>query len=435
MVTTKSNHVPSLDIHMANDLGYGGMKAWINGQNYIIPSTMAILGPKDVFQPKEYENDKDTNEYLGDFLNHLDVAIQSDQVKENRRAFIGNAAIRSRLQNDVFNVSNYEGKSDTDLALILTLSVIGGEAIREEYAKLSNEDKQIAADHETVPFTDINVAVTMTTALPVSEGKTPGKIDKYIQRYLNNNNEHLAVFNNFQQKITVHIKFKQVIVALEGETAQIEIMNANPQLASLIKNDFDKSYPEYKDEITAEDLTTQPNFIGIDIGEGTTDIVVFNNHKINEHASVSLKQGFGNALENALAELQQNGVNVTSRADLEQDLKQKITPFNRGLLQEKHEAVGHQLEAFQKAIVNAFSRTLANAGSDIYLIYVYGGGASPMDKMSNLRQSLIEETKHQTGGHGIFTVFIDKSYAQLLNEAGLHLLLDRMLEADTENAD
>ena len=45
-----------------------------------------------------------------------------------------------------------------------------------------------------------------------------------------------------------------------------------------------------------------------------------------------------------------------------------------------------------------------------------------MDKLSNLRQSLINETKAQTGGIGIFVVFIDPKYAQLLNEAGLQLI-------------
>lgn len=409
-------------INFSNDLGYGSVKALIGNHSYIVPSTAALLRQQDVFQPITFQNSNELNDYINDFINHLDVSIQSPQVQETRRMFIGKNAITSRLHKDNFNVNNFKGKAETDLALILTLSIIGGEAIKDVYNDLSARKKQKLTEY---PYDDIHVTVDMTTALPVTEGKKPGMIEKYADRFYNKGNEHIVTFHNFEKLITVHVTFTHPTIALEGETALYKIRHANPSLAKLIANDFIKAYPEYKDKIDKSDptlLTARPNAIVIDIGEGTTDFAVFTNGKINEHASSSLKLGFGNVLESAVNELQQNGINVKDRADLQQQLNEPEDIFNINQLRVKKDAVNHQLEPFEKAITKSFGEALNTAGSNIEIIYVLGGGATPMDKLSNLRQSLINETKAQTGGIGIFVVFIDPRYAQLLNEAGLQLI-------------
>src|SRR5699024_4558352 len=197
---------------------------------------------------------------------------------------------------------NYQGKAENDLSLILTLSIIAGEAVKDSYQDLSNDEKNALTKY---PYKDVYTTVDMSTALPVTEGKVPNKIEQYATKFYNNGNEHLVILHNFEQLITVHITFNQPIVALEGETALYKIRHANSSLAQLIKDDFDKAYPEYKDKVTPEKLINRPQSLTIDIGEGTVDIVAFTNGKINEHASISLKQGYGNALESAILELQQ----------------------------------------------------------------------------------------------------------------------------------
>lgn len=419
---------PEIKINIANDLGYGSVKALVNDHSYLIPSTDAIVPTQAEFQPTQFERPSQLSEYMENFMDHLDVSVQSSQVKETRRMFIGKAAIRSRLHPDNFNVNNFQGKADTDLALILTLTTIAGQAIKDAFKQINGRKRSTLTE---LPFTEINANVDMATALPITEAKKPGEIDRYRNRFLNNGHEHLVIFHNFDQLVTVHIKFQQVEIAYEGETALYKIRHANRSLAKLIKQDFIKAYPEYKNQITNTDmLIHRPNAIIIDIGEGTTDFAVFTDKRINEIASSSLKQGFGNVLEAAIAYLQQQGVNISNRSDLQQQLNEPVNIFNQNQLNQKKQAVKAQLEPFEKSIVKHFGQALHTAGSNIEIVYVLGGGATPMNKLSNLRHDLIEESKAQTGGNGIFTIFIDPLYSQLLNEAGLKLILDTMEEGE-----
>ena len=420
--------MPKIKVNIANDLGYGSVKALANDHSYLIPSTAAILRAQDEFDPAKFERSSQLAEYMVDFMDHLDVSVQSAQVKETRRMFLGKAAIRSRLHADNFNVNNFEGKAETDLALILTLATIAGQAVKDSYKEINTRKRNNLTEF---PFTDIHVDVDMATALPITEAKRPGEIDKYRARFMNNNHQHLVIFHNFDQLITVHIKFKKVEIAYEGETALYKIRHANRNLAKLIKQDFVKAYPELKNQITNTDLLTKrPNALIIDIGEGTTDFAVFTNGRINEMASSSLKQGFGIVLEAAIADLQQNGFNISNRSDLQQQLNEPKTLFNASRLDREIQAVQAQLEPFEKAITKQFGQALHTAGANIDIVYVLGGGATPMNQMSHLRADLIEESKAQTGGLGIYTIFIDPLYSQLLNEAGLKLILDTMEEGE-----
>lgn len=424
-----TNTKTTIKTEFANDLGYGSVKARINNHSYIVPSTIAKLRQQDVYQPTTFKNPAQMQNYMDDFMDHLDVSVQSAQVQETSRVFVGKNAVRSRLSKENFNVNNYQGKAENDLSLILTLSIIAGEAVKDSYQDLSNDEKNTLTKY---PYKDVYTTVDMSTALPVTEGKVPNKIEQYAAKFYNNGNEHLVILHNFEQLITVHITFNQPIVALEGETALYKIRHANSSLAQLIKDDFDKAYPEYKDKVTPGKLINRPQSLTIDIGEGTVDIVAFTNGKINEHASISLKQGYGNALESAILELQQKGINVTNRTDLQQQLNEPEDIFNARLLNIKRQAVHNQLEPFEKEIAHSFSEALRMAGSNTEIVYVLGGGAEPMKKYSSLRQSLINEAKAQTGNIGVFVIFIDPRYAQLLNESGLQLILDRVKSAQED---
>lgn len=417
----------TIKVNMSNDLGYGSVKALINDHSYIIPSTSAIIRAQDEVEPLKFERPSQLTEYMENFMDHLDLSVQSTQVKETRRMFIGKAAIRSRLHNDNFNVNNFEGKAQTDLALILTLATIAGQAVKDAYKKINGRKRSTLLE---LPFKELNVSVDMTTALPITEAKKPGAIEAYRERFINDGKEHIVTLHNFSQLITIHIKFQKIDIAYEGETALYKIRHANRSLASLIKKDFIKAYPELKEKVTADQLIDRSNAMIIDIGEGTTDFAVFTNRRINELASSSLKQGFGNVLEAAVANLQQNGFNITNRSDLQQQLNEPVSLFNVNQLKRKKQAVRDELEPFEKAIVKQFGQALHTAGSNIEIVYVLGGGATPMNELSTLRNDLIEESKAQTGGIGIYVVFIDPLYAQLLNEAGLKLILDTMEEGD-----
>ena len=346
---------------------------------------------------------------MKDFLNNMDVSVSSNSVKISGRFLVGNAAVDSGLPIRSFDVNDYTGKSKTDLAIILTLSMIAGKKVQEAYA--AGQDLKEA----------LKVKVNMATALPVSEGKVNNAKETYKDRYIGST--HTVTFHNFKDPITVTIEFNKVFIALEGETAQVLISSDYEGLTKTIKEDFDKNYPELKDEIKATDLIKSRNVLGIDIGEGTTDVVAIINGKANSAASASLPQGYGNVLQDAVRVLQDQQMNFEERSQLQNFLSEKVSPLRRARQEKARQVVYSQIEPLADKIIDTVSQTMRIA-KDTELVYVYGGGSIPMMNESNLREELNEKLKSFSGGYDVPVVWINKKYAQYLNELGLKAVVE-----------
>ena len=394
---------------VANDLGYGSVKANVDGEDIKFPSVIASERPQDIQAPTEFDTKEEQNAYMKDFLNNMDVSVSSNSVKISGRFLVGNAAVDSGLPIRSFDVNDYTGKSKTDLAIILTLSMIAGKKVQEAYA--SGQDLKEA----------LKVKVNMATALPVSEGKVNNAKETYKDRYIGST--HTVTFHNFKDPITVTIEFNKVFIALEGETAQVLISSDYEGLTKTIKEDFDKNYPELKDEIKATDLIKSRNVLGIDIGEGTTDVVAIINGKANSAASASLPQGYGNVLQDAVRVLQDQQMNFEERSQLQNFLSEKVSPLRRARQEKARQVVYSQIEPLADKIIDTVSQTMRIA-KDTELVYVYGGGSIPMMNESNLREELNEKLKSFSGGYDVPVVWIDKKYAQYLNELGLKAVVE-----------
>ena len=394
---------------VANDLGYGSVKANIDGEDIKFPSVIASERPQDIQAPTEFDTKEEQNAYMKDFLNNMDVSVSSNSVKISGRFLVGNAAVDSGLPIRSFDVNDYTGKSKTDLAIILTLSMIAGKKVQEAYA--SGQDLKEA----------LKVKVNMATALPISEGKVNNAKETYKDRYIGST--HTVTFHNFKDPITVTIEFNKVFIALEGETAQVLISSDYEGLTKTIKEDFDKNYPELKDEIKATDLIKSRNVLGIDIGEGTTDVVAIINGKANSAASASLPQGYGNVLQDAVRVLQDQQMNFEERSQLQNFLSEKVSPLRRARQEKARQVVYSQIEPLADKIIDTVSQTMRIA-KDTELVYVYGGGSIPMMNESNLREELNEKLKSFSGGYDVPVVWIDKKYAQYLNELGLKAVVE-----------
>lgn len=394
---------------VANDLGYGSVKANIDGEDIKFPSVIASERPQDIQAPTEFDTKEEQNAYMKDFLNNMDVSVSSNSVKISGRFLVGNAAVDSGLPIRSFDVNDYTGKSKTDLAIILTLSMIAGKKVQEAYA--AGQDLKEA----------LKVKVNMATALPVSEGKVNNAKETYKDRYIGST--HTVTFHNFKDPITVTIEFNKVFIALEGETAQVLISSDYEGLTKTIKEDFDKNYPELKDEIKATDLIKSRNVLGIDIGEGTTDVVAIINGKANSAASASLPQGYGNVLQDAVRVLQDQQMNFEERSQLQNFLSEKVSPLRRARQEKARQVVYSQIEPLADKIIDTVSQTMRIA-KDTELVYVYGGGSIPMMNESNLREELNEKLKSFSGGYDVPVVWINKKYAQYLNELGLKAVVE-----------
>lgn len=397
-------------MNVANDLGYGSVKAKVNDTKFHFPSVLALQREQDIAKPVEFDSEKEKLSYLSDMINHMDITVSSSAVKTQGRFLLGTAAVKSSLPMRAFDVNDFTGKSDNDLSIILTLGMIAAQRVA------------LAVENGEDLSEQLNAEVNMTTALPVSEGKKNGIVDSYINKYVNS--KHTVVFHNLKDPITVSLTFNKVYVALEGEVAQLYIQNSDIKLKGLIKKDFAKNYPELATEIEVTDLVKIKNLLGIDIGEGTTDLVVIKDGKANAVSSTSLPTGYGNALQDAIDVLQTQNMNFEARSQLQDYLSQDVSPLAKRMQNKVRQTVFEQLAPFADKIVEAASKTMRKAGANVEVLYVYGGGSIPMLEQTELRQKLAQKMKDFSGGIDVPVIWIDKSYAQILNEKGLELVLN-----------
>lgn len=397
-------------MNVANDLGYGSVKAKVNDTKIHFPSVLALQREQDIAKPVEFDSEKEKLSYLSDMINHMDVTVSSSAVKTQGRFLLGTAAVKSSLPMRAFDVNDFTGKSDNDLSIILTLGMIAAQRVA------------LAVENDEDLSEQLNAEVNMTTALPVSEGKKNGIVDSYINKYINS--KHTVVFHNLKDPITVSLTFNKVYVALEGEVAQLYIQNSDIKLKGLIKKDFAKNYPELATEIEVTNLVKIKNLLGIDIGEGTTDLVVIKDGKANAVSSTSLPTGYGNALQDAIDVLQTQNMNFEARSQLQDYLSQDVSPLAKRMQNKVRQTIFEQLAPFADKIVEAASKTMRKAGANVEVLYVYGGGSIPMLEQTELRQKLAQKMKDFSGGIDVPVIWIDKSYAQILNEKGLELVLN-----------
>lgn len=400
--------VETMQIDVANDLGNGRAKMELNGASIIMPTVMVRQLQHDLHKPEVFTNKDEEAAYVATLLDHLDVVIQSPSVSSvNGRILVGGAAFESTGVKETFDVNSFGGKSKTDLHLITTLATIAGFGVVRSYQQ-----------NGELP-TELNLTVDMATALPIAEGKKTDVQEFFQKRY--EENTHLVTFHNFKELIHVKIEFTNVIVALEGEAAQYELKYADADLASGVKADFDKSYPVLASEVTAQDLVTLPNVLGIDIGEGTTDFPVFANGKLNIVASRSLYMGYGQALEQAILSLAESGTLISSRMELQDTLLAgPSSPLKKAHHERLQNAVLDQLPALSTKIVQEASKVIRGVAGSIDVIFVYGGGAAPM--ADALRYDLMEKTK-EFRADGIPVIFVPAPFAQQLNKNGLGRIL------------
>ena len=160
---------------IANDLGYGFIKADINGEQVKIPSVIATKQSYMAPNP-----DTISDKYMENFLDNMDVSISSSSVNRTGRFLIGRAASKAASRTQTFNIYSGKGKSDDDLSVILTLSMIAGQRVKLAYEANADLSKPLNAD------------VIMATELPISEGRNSQVSKNYESKYLEH--KHIVTF-------------------------------------------------------------------------------------------------------------------------------------------------------------------------------------------------------------------------------------------------
>ena len=118
-------------------------------------------------------------------------------------------------------------------------------------------------------------------------------------------------------------------------------------------------------------------------------------------------------------------MNFEERSQLQSFLSEKVSPLRRARQEKVRQVVYDQLEPLADKIIDTVSQTMRIA-KDTELVYVYGGGSIPMLDESNLREVLNEKLKSFSGGYDVPVIWIDKKYAQYLNELGLQVIVEAL---------
>lgn len=394
------------------DIGNGYVKGAVNGNGLSkidIPSGVAgVLVSTDI-KPSLGEAD----EIFEDFYNHMDASFESPLIKDNMRRFFGKKGLNSGYSLQEFDVYSPVGKAQQELSAILTLGCLAGKVVQDYW----NENHKLPVE---VLKADVRVAL----ALPIGEYK------KYRSAYADGykSSNHIVTFHNFEQPMTVELHFEDVQVIAEGASAQYAINSKGEELMEAMLSDVRKMGATLEG-ITAKDVLSAMNTVGVDIGEGTVNFPVFQNGKFNPDVSLTFDKGYGSVMNRTLDRLQDKGIPFQSRKALVDFLQTQPTNISRPKYNKVSAIVKEEITVFVNEIVMQFSKVMNRVGQQIEVIYIYGGGATPV--RDSLYPAILEKAKVYGGGEVLLPIlYLDSRYSRYLNREGLYVVADKVAKAE-----
>lgn len=359
---------------------------------------------------------QDANDLIADIFNQMDVSFTSPLVKDMTRRLFGKRGVLSGMSLDEFDVYSHVSKAQQDLSAILVLGSIAGKAL-QDYWK----------EHHALPKDPVDVCVKeVSLALPIAEFK------KYRKEYARGFKEqpHMVSFHNFEQIIYVNIAFEDVQVLAEGESAQYAIISKGEPLMNSMLADVrklgDDNLREMLAGITAKDVLSATNTVGVDIGEGTVNFPVFQNGKFNPDSSITFDKGYGSVLNNALDRLQESGYPFRNRKELADFLQTQPTAMIRARYYKVKAIVDEEVVSFANEVSMQFVKVMSRIGAYIEVVYIYGGGATPVKEV--LHPLLVNTATTFGDGIPVPTLYLDSRYSRYLNREGLYIVANKLVE-------
>lgn len=403
--TKKANE---LNVVAGIDLGNGYVKSGVSVNKgdqvtRVFPS-VALKKYSTYLDDTIEEPNKD---FVDDIINRMDVSYVTPLVKETVRRSFGQSALTSGQPLEQFDVHSPVSKASVDLSGALVLGILAAEVL-----------SHVFHSGETFPTGEkVRANVNLSTALPIEEYRQYHR--SYAERYLNEGDTHTITFHNFERPISIELVINKIHVANEGEAAQYGLMFADEKFMSVIESAVSKNYSDGTfDSLSGKDYIKAENTLGIDIGEGTIDFAVFSDGRFNPTASSTMSQGYGNVLETTLDALQREGTPYKSRKQLSELLYAEKNAFNRGRIERVEEVNAGHIEQFANIVADEVSKVFNRVGGFIDVIFVYGGGAGPLEKALFSRISeRIEQSNLMDGSLPI--VYLDAKYSRYLNVQGL----------------
>lgn len=402
------------------DIGNGYVKASVmahgGGMTDVdMPSCVAHWLPKDGDVRRSAP--ADVAEEVAGIFDQMNVSFDSPAIEDKERFLVGARAVTCGRVPVQFDLNGVRSKSEQALTFQLALASIAGKALQDAYVAAGNR----------IPDGTIGVdVVAAAMALPITEYKDKEIRKNYAKAYTDN--VHVVTFHNFVQDVRVEIRFQNVMVNAEGAAAQLGIVSKGPDMVEAMLQDVRLHGVELAD-ITANDVISATSTLGVDIGEGTVNFPVFINGRFSTDASSTMLTGYGKVMEDALEELIKQKKPYKSRKELTEFLNNppmnKTSVIYRKRYESIQKVVDGEIAGFVDSVVNEFTKVMNRTGAQIEVIYVYGGGASPMQR--ELFPKLLKALQVFDGAEIITPVlYMDSRYSRNLNREGLFAMAEAM---------
>lgn len=348
---------------------------------------------------------------MQDIYNVMEVSVESPLVDNgNARMYVGKRAIRSGKSVQEFNLKEgRRSKSETELSAVLTLSALAGKGLTDYYkanGKLPGKDDTIS------------IEAKLAVSLPIAEYKL--KREEVARKYTAK--PHLVRIHNFENTIRVDIHVTAVDVAPEGASAQFAIASKGEKFMMALIRNMEANGIRIPSHITARDIMSAGGIIGIDIGEGTVNFPIYQDLKFNADTSSTMSKGYGSVMDEVVSRLAEMGRPFDSRKKLvEWMMEVKDKPLKKSQYDEVCAIRAKEIDIFTDELMHRFSTVLEVNGAFAEVVYVYGGGANPVQE--SLYPKLIKAI-YRTFGEKAFmpVLYLDSRYSRCLNRDGLYLL-------------
>lgn len=350
---------------------------------------------------------------MADIYNEMDVSFSSPMVSNTGRMLFGLRGIKTGMSVDEFDVSLHESKALNELSFVLALGCMAGKALQAYWDK-----------NKALPVDMLDVHVRCALALPIGEYK------QYAKTYAGSfkASTHVVTFHNFEQLVRVQLTFDDVQVLAEGAAAQFAITSKGEPLMDAMLQDL-RAMGEPMTGITAADLLSAESTVGIDIGEGTVNFPVYQGGRFNPDSSITFGKGYGAVLTAAQERLMNMGQPFNSRKALADYLQRPVTPMSQGRYNKVKQVVDEETRNFAMEVSMQFSKLMSRIGAYVEVVYVYGGGASPI---KDVLYPMLVDVSRKLGGADVSypIMYLDSRYSRKLNREGLYSVAEKVLQYD-----
>lgn len=396
------------------DIGNGYVKGAISVDGDTEPSSVDYLSGVAI-QTSSHDIKVRAGEAAGvvaDIFNQMEASFDSPAIDNHGIRLFGRRGIASGKSMEEFDVSSTLSKATQDLSGVLVFGSLAGSALQayfKKYAKL--------------PDDIIKVEASVAIALPITEYKLYRKL--YAEKFCTGT--HLVSISNFETPVRVEIRVVDAQVVAEGASAQYAIVSRGTTLMDGMLADL-RARGERLEGITAKDVLAAENTVGIDIGEGTVNFPVFQSGRFNPDASMTFAKGYGTVLEQARERLQAANMPFTSRKALADFLLKKPNALNTARYNKVLQIVQEEIRGFVIEVTQEFRKVMSRVGSYTEVVYVYGGGATPVKDV--LYPELINVAKSLGGEDAAYPIlYLDSRYSRYLNKDGLYLIARKVADA------